>query len=1470
MRKLSVILIAALVIGLFPPSGLTNYVHADTLPPFEAEADLMYEDINGSSQSVTSDSLGSGTFYTGREVFAGDTYISRSAFRFKLPDTVDIPGTPTKYELKFHIIQKNPIDPLFYLDIWGSANNDMSDAVDDAPFTFPTWDTSTPTVRKTNNEIPTSGDITFDVTALVKHFTDATDRDITFVMKGNESVFSNIILNTREEPLTHPQLIVTYSPNYTPTGSISINNGDPYTNSTNVGLNLTGVDQDSDPIEMQFSNDNIAWSSYETYASTVSSWDLSNGDGVKTVYYRLKDDSDAVSTTYSDTIILDSIAPTIPNVDNGGLYNIDKTITFNEGTGSLNGKPFTTGSIVSTEGIHTLVVTDAAGNSTSVTFTIDKTAPAVTGVDNGASYNSDRTVTFDDGTATLNTAPFSSGTTITAEGVYSLVVTDAALNVTTVIFIIDKTNPVITGVDDGATYNTTKTISFNDGTGLLNGNPFLSGSTVNLDGTHTLVVTDAAGNSTSVTFTIDKTAPAVIGVDNGASYNSDRTVTFDDGTATLNTAPFTSGTTITAEDDYTLVVTDDASNVTTIAFTIDKTNPVITGVTDGDSYNSDPTITFDEGTGVLDGSPFTSGTSVSMAGSHTLVVTDAAGNSTSVSFSIDKTAPVVTGVVDGTSYNSNRTVAFDEGTATLNTDPFTSGMTIISEGDYTLVVTDDASNVTTIAFTIDKTNPVITGVTDGDSYNNDPTITFDEGTGMLDGSPFTSGTSVSAAGPHTLVVTDAAGNSTSVTFTIDKTAPVVTGVTDGTSYNSDLTVTFDEGTAMLNTAPFSSGTTITAEGDYTLVVTDDASNVTTLAFTIDKTNPVITGVIDGDSYNSDLTITFDEGTGMLDGSPFTSGSSVSMAGSHTLIVTDAAGNSTSVTFSIDKTAPVVTGVNDGTSYNSDRTVTFDEGTATLNTAPFTSGTTITAEGDYILVVTDDASNVTTLAFTIDKTNPIITGVIDGESYTTSKLVTFNEGTAALNGSAFTSGTTIQTSGTYTLIVTDAAGNHTTAAFIIKLPIPDSGSSGGGIVITNPEEKVTLIINEKAIPSNQLIKATAQVINNKKTTTITFDQEKLKDILNKEQSKSSITVKADNSSSTVAAALNGALLEYLASKDAVIKLQTDSASYTLPIQRINIDNLVKQLSAKSGTTIALKDINVNIEMTTIPKDEVNMNQSQLGQISLVSPAVEFNLTATYGSHTIEINHFNDFVQRTITIPTSTDSQKITGVIITKEGKLSPVPTKVTKGEDGKQHGVINSLSNSVYALISYDKTFSDITNHWAKTSIEDMASRLIVQGNTEQQFLPNTQITRAEFTTIVVRALGLSAVDQPVEFTDVQPSDWFYDTVAAGVNSGLIKGYEDGSFKPEQNLTREEAMVIIFRALERSGMDISISETKVNEILQAFNDNDQFNAWSRTAAAINIQYNIINGVDGSALPDKNITRAETAAIVQRFLQQAKLI
>ncbi|CAM2070476.1 hypothetical protein SCOR_34195 [Sulfidibacter corallicola] len=443
---------------------------------------------------------------------------------------------------------------------------------------------------------------------------------------------------------------------------------------------------------------------------------------------------------------------------------------------TLNGAPFASGSEVAAEGVYTLAVSavDRAGNtaSSSCRFTIDRTAPElrVFGVEDGQTYVETLLITWqlvDDWpgtvTATLDGEPVQSPLSIVQSGQYTLVLhgNDLAGNThsSRYDFVVDGVEPlvVIEPVRDGDVLRgpVTITISVSDTArasyeAFLNGQPFVSGQTLTMEGEYLLRV-EALGSNDSVLvverrFTLDQTPPQILieGVADGQTYDTPVTpvVTVEElhpGTVelTLNGTSFVSGTTVSAHGTYRLdvVAIDLAGNrgERSLTFALGDAPPLtieVEGVADGGFYADSvtPVIRFvgeeiTETEITLNGATFASATPVAAEGEYALRAR--AANATgeraevSVDFVIDRTAPVVviSGVEDGVVYDrpvqpriSIEEAWLAETLITLDEAPFNSGTVISADGSYLLrvVALDRAGNRTErqVAFDLELQAPL--------------------------------------------------------------------------------------------------------------------------------------------------------------------------------------------------------------------------------------------------------------------------------------------------------------------------------------------------------------------------------------------------------------------------------------------------------------------------------------------------------------------------------------------------------------------------------------------------------------------------------------------------------------------------------------------------------------------------------------------------------------------------------------------
>ncbi|MGP0584271.1 S-layer homology domain-containing protein [Paenibacillus timonensis] len=195
--------------------------------------------------------------------------------------------------------------------------------------------------------------------------------------------------------------------------------------------------------------------------------------------------------------------------------------------------------------------------------------------------------------------------------------------------------------------------------------------------------------------------------------------------------------------------------------------------------------------------------------------------------------------------------------------------------------------------------------------------------------------------------------------------------------------------------------------------------------------------------------------------------------------------------------------------------------------------------------------------------------------------------------------------------------------------------------------------------------------------------------------------------------------------------------------------------------------------------------------------------------------------------------------------------------------------SYYAILEYNKTFLDLSGHWAEAAVKTLAAKHIVTGVDARHYAPNRSITRAEFVTLVMRSvMEVQAADGGVSpakvgsaspFKDVASDRYYAEAVAQAAQLGIVSGY-NGAFRPNELITREEAVVSLVRAAEI----MNTAAVAGGQKPPAFADAQDISAWAVKAVDQAWSQGWIQGDGSNFNPRHDLTRAEVAAMLRRLL------
>ncbi|KKO50758.1 5'-nucleotidase C-terminal domain-containing protein [Paenibacillus sp. DMB20] len=331
--------------------------------------------------------------------------------------------------------------------------------------------------------------------------------------------------------------------------------------------------------------------------------------------------------------------------------------------------------------------------------------------------------------------------------------------------------------------------------------------------------------------------------------------------------------------------------------------------------------------------------------------------------------------------------------------------------------------------------------------------------------------------------------------------------------------------------------------------------------------------------------------------------------------------------------------------------------------------------------------------------------------------------------------------------------------------------------------------------------------------------------------------------------NEALTAWLNQSGAsVLTILTPYGSYELPKREIHLQAIADKTRSGIGGMGLVFTLSMNGEAV---KEAASEGYKAL-------KAVNFAVAVQTGSgDKMPLGDFKSYVKRSLNVGQAYRANEIAVVRLNEKGQngYTPVPFKAS-GDRIE----IYSRSNGTYLVLLNPTTFEDIASHWSKADVESLAAKMIVTGRTEQRYVPNAFVTRAEFVALITRALGLAANDQASSFKDITAADWYAGQVHAAVQAGIVNGYADGTFRPKQTITREEMALMAYKALNYAGYKPGGASKS------RFADESEISAWAKEAVNALNGLNIMQGDRKQQFtPKSNTTRGESAAVLNRMIQ-----
>ncbi|MFB6473290.1 choice-of-anchor I family protein [Paenibacillus glucanolyticus] len=435
------------------------------------------------------------------------------------------------------------------------------------------------------------------------------------------------------------------------------------------------------------------------------------------------------------------------------------------------------------------------------------------------------------------------------------------------------------------------------------------------------------------------------------------------------------------------------------------------------------------------------------------------------------------------------------------------------------------------------------------------------------------------------------------------------------------------------------------------------------------------------------------------------------------------------------------------------------------------------------------------------------------------------------------------------------------------PGTGSGGSGGGGSVTPPTTGPTSPSTGGNSAANVLTGDDLKIdVSSGSTAQITVNEAAWKKAVAglSASGQQELVIRASDLTGAAEAAIPAAWLIQAVEQNeqAVVVVETALGAYRLPLAALNLDGALKQTQGSSSLQVKVSVSPIGAEMA----NDMSRKAASMGAAPVNGTAVKFGVAVGAQGQEQEVKDFGKkMVSRILPLPAGANSDSVTAVIYDDAAGIFRFVPAVKTTWNGKPAMEMKHAGNGIYTLLQFKKTFTDLDGHWAKEQIESMASKLLVNGVNANAYAPGREITRAEFTAMLVRAMGLSPVIESGKFKDVRDDSAYAGEIGAASLYGIIEGGNGGAFSPNASMTRAEMAVMLTRAMEAVSPSAPVG--KGTDAVDRFKDQASIPAWAAANIGRLADQGIVQGDHrGNYGALDSVTRAQAALVLNRALVQ----